>query len=59
MSGRKFSLLSIRQDHLKRMNELRTLRKLEIDEMSLLDVQKFLESHGKHIMPESTEFKVT
>ena len=47
VSGRKFSLLQIREDHLKRMSELNALRKLNIDQLNDQEVQTLLEDNGK------------
>ena len=50
VSGRQFSLLKIREDHLKRMSKLNVLRKLNVEQMDDHDVQAVLQDNGEFAM---------
>ena len=47
VSGRKFSLRTLREHHLNRMKRLGVVRELDVDQMSHADVVTFLQEHGK------------
>ena len=46
MAGRRFSLESIRKDHLSRMDSLGLLRRLDVQRMSDTEVEELAEKHG-------------
>ena len=46
VSGRKFGLRSLREDHLARMKKLKLIRDLDVDKMSYAEVVSFLQQHG-------------
>ena len=46
VAGRRFSLESIRKDHLSRMDSLGLLRRLDVQRMSDTEVEELAEKHG-------------
>ena len=50
MSGRQFSLETIRKDHLIRMDKLNILRKLDPSKMPVSDIKSFLDNHGECLL---------
>ena len=57
MRGKKFSILSIRKDHLAWMEKFKDLRQLDVESMSVGDVCGFLEAHGRLIIDNCNENK--
>lgn len=47
VSGRKFSIKAMQEDHLSRMNELGVLRSLNSENMTAAEASSFLSKHGK------------
>ena len=48
VSGRKFSLKDIREDHLLRMSRYGILRKTDVTQMTELQVAEMLDLHGMY-----------